>query len=670
LSTSLSQVAITEGEINGAATQNAMVAVSVAAGTERSLLADALLEGRISAGVNQDITELIAAQDQAFTGAALVATPAQQVQLDQIRAPNPQLDQFRADTQRLLAGQRGGDPAVYAQVSQRRLDSILGLTRLVSTELAASAAATQRNNLIRVGLVAALSLLVLIVVGVTVSRLARSIVGPLRALRVGASDAAHVNLPHAVSEIETNGPDAVEALPPVLPPGIAAGPETLDVARAVDNLGAEAVRLAASQVRLRRTLDDAFVSMSRRSQSMVEKQLAIIDELESTEEDPDQLRNLFRLDHLAARMRRYNDNLLVLAGSAMRNRTTSPVRVAELFRAATSEMEQYERVRLQPVGGAAVAGAVAGELIHLLAELLDNAAMYSPPSSSIVLSAAFTSDGGLHIEVVDSGVGIPTDELDRLNARLSRSESLELQAPSRIGLFVVARLARRGGFQVNLRQRPDANGTVAQVVVPPDAVIGAPGSTGEQPLLTGLAGLSGLAAAAADSRMPSLNEPGVAPPVGVPAPASASEPDGLTRRRDLAPRPVAEPVSGTIDIAAVESNPLPRRPRPTARPEVPEIPEVPAGPKAEVPDSGPSTGDLLAATQFAAAELAVSAAADAREGLLDTRDTGPRRATPEGPSESTEWSERTRPLRPAELKQVSNLSAPASPLGDMAPAAW
>ena len=110
-------------------------------------------------------------------------------------------------------------------------------------------------------------------------------------------------------------------MPPALPPDEAGGPETTEVARAVDGLTNEAVRLASAQVRLRRSLDDAFVSMSRRSQSMVEKQLAIIDELERTEEDPDQLRNLFRLDHLAARMRRYNDNLLVLAGSVVRTRT-------------------------------------------------------------------------------------------------------------------------------------------------------------------------------------------------------------------------------------------------------------------------------------------------------------------------------------------------------------
>nr|WP_269329361.1 ATP-binding protein [Kineosporia babensis] len=144
-------------------------------------------------------------------------------------------------------------------------------------------------------------------------------------------------------------------------------------------------------------------------------------------------------------------------------------------------MEQYERVRLQPVSGASIAGTVAGELVHLLAELLDNAAMYSPPSSAIVLSAAFTADGGLQIEVLDAGVGISPGELDRLNARLTQPEAIDTQVPSRMGLFVVARLARRGTFGVQLQARPDASGTIALVRVPASLVIGAPGSTGENP---------------------------------------------------------------------------------------------------------------------------------------------------------------------------------------------
>jgi signal transduction histidine kinase len=581
ISGDIGQSSASQNELNAAQTQNNMVQVSVAAARERSLFAQSLQEDKLSLEANFELQTLIATQNQNLDAAALVATTQQRGPLDQLRAGDPQLTEFRGDAVALLTAAAtpgnkvattvAGDANVYEQVAQRRLDQILALTGQVSQSLRDSAAATERTNLFRAIGVTALSLLTLLVVGLLVARLARSISVPLRLLRVGAGDAAHVNLPNAVAEIERNGPDAVVGLPAVLPPGTSAGPETMDVARAVDNLGAEAVRLAASQVRLRRTLDDAFVSMSRRSQSMVEKQLAIIDELESTEEDPDQLRNLFRLDHLAARMRRYNDNLLVLAGSTMRNRTTAPVRVAELFRAATSEMEQYERVRLQPVGGAAVAGTVAGELIHLLAELLDNAAMYSPPSSSIVLSAAFTSDGGLHLEVVDSGVGIPSDEIDRLNTRLARSETMDLQAASRIGLFVVARLARRGGFMVSLRQRPDANGTVAQVVVPPPVVIGAPGSTGEQPVLGTLAPLP--SSAWAGPRTGPI--PTIMPPAGVPTqpvdpdrlpalPAAAS----ATSASDAAAAGLWSPPGRAADQAAAEpaplrgtNDPLPRRRR-------------------------------------------------------------------------------------------------------------
>jgi signal transduction histidine kinase len=544
-----------QSEVNAAQTQNTMVQVGVAAAQERSLLAEGLQAHRISPEDNLQLQFLIATEGQNLDAAALFATPEQRDPLDALRgSTDDQLSGFRQDAAKLLSAGQGtagdtaqGDAGTFERVAEARLDKIIALTTQVSQSLRDAAASTERTNLLRAIGAAALALLTLLVVGVLVVRLARSISVPLRLLRVGAGDAAHVNLPNAVAEIERNGPDAVVGLPAVLPPGSTAGPETMDVARAVDNLGAEAVRLAASQVRLRRTLDDAFVSMSRRSQSMVEKQLAIIDELESTEEDPDQLRNLFRLDHLAARMRRYNDNLLVLAGSTMRNRTTAPVRVAELFRAATSEMEQYERVRLQPVGGAAVAGNVAGELIHLLAELLDNAAMYSPPSSSIVLSAAFTSDGGVHLEVVDSGVGVPSDEIDRLNTRLARSETMDLQAASRIGLFVVARLARRGGFVVSLRQRPDANGTVAQVIVPPQVVIGAPGSTGEQPVVSTLA-----PAPSSNWLGPRTGPvPTIMPPAGVPTqPGQPGQAAAAAQAGQLSSLPPASATSASEAAAA------------------------------------------------------------------------------------------------------------------------
>jgi len=535
-----------------ATTLNYLNRGTTAATRERSVLLQGLRERRLSQPRYLQLLELTATQTLAFDAAAQVAFPAQRPLLDTLRAGDPQMDAFRAEAPRLAQNQPAtGDPAVFDRLSQARLQEMAALITAASTDLSNGTTDAERSSLIRSVTFAGVALLLLALVGVTVSRIARSIIGPLRLLRAGATDTAHVNLPRAVAQIEEEGPEAAVWLEPVLPPGTATSPETIDVAKAVDDLGGEALRLAASQVRLRRTLDDAFVSMSRRSQSMVEKQLAIIDELESTEEDPDQLRNLFRLDHLAARMRRYNDNLLVLAGSAMRSRTSGPIRVAELFRAATSEMEQYERVRLQPVGGAAISGTVAGELIHLLAELLDNAAMYSPPSSSIVLSAAFTSGGGMHIEVVDSGVGIPGDEIDRLNTRLSSTDTLDLQAHSRIGLFVVARLAQRGGFLVNLRPRSDATGTVAQVLVPHESVIGAPGSTAEHaPVAAGnLPGAPSWAVQRPESGV------GAIPP-GLPYPAAA--PDDRSEPAVAGPNGPARSAEGT--------SPLPRRPKPAPIP--------------------------------------------------------------------------------------------------------
>ena len=409
-------------------------------------------------------------------------TPSSAAGCVQATAEDETLRNWRRPTRRPTTPRRPRrTPRPGTEFAGDRLEAIVGVTTQSALETRGFAQDAERAALWRAGFVAAAVLVTLAIVTTLLATIARSVTLPLRRLRSGAVEVASVQLPAAVARIEQDGSAADITLPPVLPADSAVGPETLEVARAVDDLGAEAVRLATAQVRLRRALDEAFVSMSRRSQAMVEKQLGIIDELESQEQDPDQLRNLFRLDHLAARMRRYNDNLLVLAGSAVRTRATAPVKVAELFRAATSEMEQYERVRLQPVSGASISGTVAGELVHLLAELLDNAAMYSPPSSAIVLSAAFTADGGLQIEVLDAGVGISPGELDRLNARLAQPESIDTQVPSRMGLFVVARLARRGGFGVMLQSRPDASGTVAMVRVPPALVIGAPGSTGEQP---------------------------------------------------------------------------------------------------------------------------------------------------------------------------------------------
>ena len=477
----------------------------------------------------------------------------------------------------------------------------------------ATASESVRNALVRVGVVGGGALLLLVLVTAFTAAVARSVSTPLRRLRTAAVDTANVRLPEAVAKIEREGPDAQVVMPPALPAGEGGGPETTEVARAVDGLTNEAVRLASAQVRLRRSLDDAFVSMSRRSQSMVEKQLAIIDELERTEEDPEQLRNLFRLDHLAARMRRYNDNLLVLAGSVVRTRTNAPVPIADVFRAATSEMEQYERVRLQPVSGAAVAGPAAGGLIHLLAELLDNAAMYSPPTSPILMAAAFGADGSLRLEITDSGVGIPASELDELNARLANPGNFDMQVPSRMGLYVVARLAQRGGFGVQLAQRDGAAGTIAEVVVPAHLVMGGTG-------LVATPGALGGTGVVPEHRTPSAPQlPPVAPvPVGgVTAPFTPS-------REPAVPQVSADTPAGSTPSTGVT------RPAAPAAPDFAGAPAFTEAPVAADDERATTTTHIRTPSGITAANLPrrergdVPAAGEATEAAGAAAGTGPR----------------------------------------------
>ena len=473
---------------NGTTVLSAVAAAAGRATEELNLMTFALHQDAANLPKVTQIEEAASGQTALLKLASDRANASQKAAISAIQASDAEMAQLRSNgidvarngvgitdkTPASVQVQADKDALEFATKGGKRLAALDNLVGTLATDVQQTTASDVRSALTRLLGLGTLGLLSLGLVSLLVSFLARTVTAPMRRLRSGAVDAATVRLPAAVRHIEREGADGTVTVPPVLPAGMAVSPEIREVAQALDGLTGEAVRLATSQVRLRHALDEAFVSMSRRSQSMVEKQLGIIDELEQTEEDPEQLRNLFRLDHLAARMRRYNDNLLVLAGSVVRTRSTAPVPIADIFRAATSEMEQYERVRLQPLSGANVSGPAAGGLIHLLAELLDNAAMYSPPTSPILLSAAFGPDGGLRLEVVDSGVGIPPAELNELNSRLATPGTIDLQVPSRMGLFVVGRLAQRGGLGVRLAARDGAAGTLAEVMVPASQVLGAP----------------------------------------------------------------------------------------------------------------------------------------------------------------------------------------------------
>lgn len=297
---------------------------------------------------------------------------------------------------------------------------------------------------------------------VVVWLVARSLVRPLRTLRDGALQIAHTDLEHEIARVRAG--DEREPMP--LP--VYTTEEVGQVAHAVDELHAQALLLAGDEARLRRLVSEMFETMSRRNRSLVDQQLALIDRLERDEDDPDRLESLFRLDHLAARMRRNGANLLVLAGARKSHDRGHAVPLATVISAATSEVEGYHRVQTVLVPTVTVVGTAAADTVHLLAELMDNALRYSPPTEKVRVVAAFEGDGAVVVEVVDAGLGMTDTDLRMANMRLSAGGELTPENARHMGLFVISRLAERHGIEVRLfPPSPGSRGITAEVCLPP-----------------------------------------------------------------------------------------------------------------------------------------------------------------------------------------------------------
>ncbi len=295
--------------------------------------------------------------------------------------------------------------------------------------------------------VAALLLLAVLTLVVVV----RSLLKPLRTLCTAAFDVADRRLPEAVERLgSTDGTAGQTTVDPV---PVHSREEVGQVARAVDTVHVQAVRLAAEQAVARNSLNDIFLNLSGRNQGLLERQRQVIDELRSTEHDPELLSSLFQLDHLAARMRRHSENLLVLAGGKLRRAAEERVAVLDVLRSAVSEVEQYQRVTVRPPPAAMVAGPAVTDLVHLIAELLDNAIRVAPLETTVELAGTLTEDAGLLVEIIDSGPGLPSDELQAINGRLASPPVVDASVSRQMGLFVVSTLAAQHGITVRLRRR-------------------------------------------------------------------------------------------------------------------------------------------------------------------------------------------------------------------------
>jgi hypothetical protein len=242
--------------------------------------------------------------------------------------------------------------------------------------------------------------------------------------------------------------------------------------------------VAGEQALLRQNLDTIVVNLSRRTQTLVDRQLSEIDNLEERERDPDQLGTLFRIDHLGTRVRRHAESLLVLAGVEEMRRVGTAAPVLDVVRTAVSEVEQYPRVKFGVMPTDLVIPVAVDDVAHLLAELLDNATEFSAPSTQVMITSQPLLGGGLRIQVADSGVGIPPEELAILNERLRQPGDIDVAASRTLGLYVVARLAAR--HQIVVRLVPgEPTGTHAQVDLPAQVVVSPldAGSTGVPPVL-------------------------------------------------------------------------------------------------------------------------------------------------------------------------------------------
>ncbi|MFE2917578.1 sensor histidine kinase [Kitasatospora indigofera] len=495
-------------------------------------------------------------------------------------------------------------------VADRALADLDAINARLAGGIDARADSYAMGLLWRGGIAGAIGLAAIVLSIVISYRIGRGMAREMIGLRNAAQELAANRLPSVMLRLRRGEPVDIAAETPELQFGPA---EAGQVGRAINAVQRAAVEAAVEQAELRRGVSAVFVNLARRSQVLLHRQLTLLDTMERRTEDPAELEDLFRLDHLTTRMRRHAEGLIILSGGSPGRAWRKPVRMVDVVRAAVGEVEDYARVIVRPFPGTGLLGSAVADVTHLIAELVENAAVFSPPQTQVTVQGEVVAHG-FALEIDDRGLGLSGQALDGINQRLSVEQEFDLADTDRLGLFVVSRLARRHGIRVHLRPSP-YGGTTAVVLIPRELLAEAPDVMAEQPAAP--APVQARTAPAAGARrgqrelvaVPALAETG---PHGRHAgpDSAAEEADQLAGRRG-GPRPsVAEP--------AREPGGLPRRraggpvlvPAPAAdgsgrgrhrRDEGPQDPATDGDP-AGTPAAGLPGGGLPGAGQPAAAQ--------------------------------------------------------------------
>ncbi|WP_346101338.1 sensor histidine kinase [Nonomuraea maheshkhaliensis] len=456
---------------NSVRTLSALAKAKDAASQQRGLLAGVAAAGRFQGGELNTLTDARAQQDSEVAVFRSVATlDQQQFYDDTVAGPNidlAELFRLRALGQanqnaRLDLAPGRDDAGRWFEAMTDTIDAIRTVEKRMTESIIVQSRTLEEDARHRAQLAAALMLLLLLTVLVVTFLMAQSLVKPLRKLRVEALQIAGRHLPDTVRLLRDKGADAYADVTPI---GVDSRDEIGEVARAFDEVHREAVRLAGEEARLRSNVNAMFVNLSRRSQTLVERQITLIDGLEQGEQDEQRLGNLFKLDHLATRMRRNSENLLVLAGQDPPRLWSRPVPLIDVARAALSEVEDYQRIQILLPGDNPIAGQAANDVVHLLAELIENALSFSPHDTPVIVSCNTIDSGGVLLSISDAGIGMTYEELGQANERLTSAPTVNVEVSRRMGLFVVARLAHRHGIRVQLRPHTPA-GLTATVLLP------------------------------------------------------------------------------------------------------------------------------------------------------------------------------------------------------------
>ncbi|MFE3449816.1 nitrate- and nitrite sensing domain-containing protein [Nonomuraea sp. NPDC059194] len=326
--------------------------------------------------------------------------------------------------------------------------------------------------LIKIGIAGGVGLIAVVASVVLSLRFRGRLVRELAGLRDAAAHFSEVRLAGVVEHLRKGG-----AKPEVEPLDTGAQTnEVRDIVHAFNSVQATAVEAAVDQAELRDGVRRVFVSLARRNQSLLHRQLRQLDGMERRAEDPAILADLFKLDHLTTRMRRHAESLIILSDQTPGRGWRNPVAAVDVLRAAVAEVEEYARVEVAQPPALAIAGPVVTDVVHLLAELVENATLFSPPLTRVDVRAHRVAEG-LQVDIEDRGLGLPEAELGQLNARLAEPPEFDLAESDRIGLFVVARLAARHGIRARLR--PSPYGGITASVTLPAALLS------DQPALTG-----------------------------------------------------------------------------------------------------------------------------------------------------------------------------------------